>query len=137
MSLEVLRDEIFGQHWQEETWHEVLRLICAFVDAKFAGELIEFLMGVEVDRSLFLEEEEWHKGQLKPEGLMNLLLAADCFSDVDNQTDLESLGNTLLVALQREIEQQEIELSEEAVRETIDRIVLYFPYPYTGSRNEC
>jgi hypothetical protein len=126
MVFEVLRDEIFGQHWHEETWHEVLRLICGLVDAKFAGELIEFLMGVEVDRSLFLSEEEWEKGKLKPEGLMNLLLAADCFSEVENQTALESLGNTLLVALQREVEQQEIELSWDVVNELLDRIARYF-----------
>jgi HEAT repeat protein len=127
MTLEVLRDEIFGQHWQDETWHEVLQLICGLVDAKFAGELIEFLMGVEVDRSLFLVEKDWLKGRLKPEGLMNLLLAADCFSDVENSTALESLGNSVLVTLQREVEHQDIELSRDAVDELIDRIVRYFP----------
>jgi HEAT repeats len=127
MTLEVLRDEIFGQHWQDETWHEVLQLICGLVDAEFAGELIEFLMGVEVERTQFLVEEGWHKGRLKPEGLMNLLLAADCFSDVENPTALESLGNSLLAALQQEVEQQEIELSGLAAEQLIDCIARYFP----------
>lgn len=27
ITFEVLRDEFFGQHWQDKTWHEVLRLI--------------------------------------------------------------------------------------------------------------
>jgi GTPase SAR1 family protein len=44
LTFEQLRDEVFGQHWQDETWHEVLRLICGMIDAKFAGELIEFLI---------------------------------------------------------------------------------------------
>ncbi len=44
LTFEQLRDEVFGQHWQDETWHEVLRLICGMIDAKFAVALIEFLM---------------------------------------------------------------------------------------------
>jgi predicted NACHT family NTPase len=44
LSFEQLRDHVFGQHWQDETWHEVLRLICGMVDASIAGQLIEFLI---------------------------------------------------------------------------------------------
>ncbi|MBW4475234.1 MAG: NACHT domain-containing protein [Stenomitos rutilans HA7619-LM2] len=89
ITFEQLRDEVFGQHWQDETWHEVLRLICGMVDPKFAGELIEFLMTREHDKSKFVDEE-WLQfaGQVRltPEGLTNLLLATDCFSEVNNSS---------------------------------------------------
>jgi hypothetical protein len=59
LTFEQLRDEVFGAHWQDESWHEVLRLICGEIAPKFApkfaGDLIEFLMGLEVDRSECLD----------------------------------------------------------------------------------
>lgn len=51
LTFEKLRDEVFGNHWQDETWHEVLCLICGAIDPKFVGQLVEFLM------NLFLEDE--------------------------------------------------------------------------------
>lgn len=92
-----------------------------------AVDLIEYVMGVEVDRANFLEEKEWKKGQWKSEGLMNLLLAADCFSEVDNPKVLESLKDSMFVTLQQQIEQPPIELSWEAVRELFERIARDFP----------
>jgi hypothetical protein len=44
ISFEELRDRVFGEHWQDGTWHEVLRLICGMIDANFAFKLIEFLI---------------------------------------------------------------------------------------------
>ncbi len=32
-----LRDQVFGKHWPDPTWHEVLRLICGEIAPKFAG----------------------------------------------------------------------------------------------------
>jgi hemoglobin-like flavoprotein len=134
LTFEQLRDEIFGQHWQDETWHEVLRLICGAIDLKFAGKLIEFLLGVKVDRSSFLGsrrafigEKYPLKGCLKPEGIMNLLLAADCLADVNNSTLISQLENSLLLRLQTEIEQPEIQLTEEAANELLVRIAQCFP----------
>jgi predicted NACHT family NTPase len=44
LTSEQLRDGVFGLHWQDETWHEVLQLICGMMETKFAGEIIECLM---------------------------------------------------------------------------------------------
>ena len=38
-----LKQQIFGQHWQEESWHEVLRLICGMIEPKFGSKIIRFL----------------------------------------------------------------------------------------------
>lgn len=35
---------IFEEHWGDEDWHEVLRLICGMIDEKFAEILIDYLM---------------------------------------------------------------------------------------------
>ncbi|MBC7968719.1 MAG: NACHT domain-containing protein, partial [Verrucomicrobia bacterium] len=44
LTFEQLRDEVFGNHWQDETWHEVLRLICGMIDTKLVGDIIIYLI---------------------------------------------------------------------------------------------
>ncbi|MEO0841116.1 MAG: HEAT repeat domain-containing protein [Cyanobacteria bacterium J06643_5] len=69
LSIEQLKIEVFGKHWMDESWHEVLKLIAGMIEAKFVGEIIEFLM--EIDG-----EEERFK---------NLFLAAECLGEVRNR----------------------------------------------------
>ena len=102
LTIEQLKLEVFGQHWQDETWHEVLRLIAGLIDAKFVGEIIDYLLAQTVDRSAFLDEFN----QLKKEGLSNLLLAAHCFAEVRNKAAISSTSIHLLEALQLEVEQE-------------------------------
>ncbi len=102
LTAEQLKLEVFGQHWQDETWHEVLRLIAGLIDARFVGEIIDYLLAQTVDRSAFLDEID----QLKKEGLSNLLLAAYCFAEVRNKAAIASTSVHLLKTLQREVEQE-------------------------------
>ncbi len=105
-----LRDEVFGQHWQDETWHEVLRLICGAIDPKFAGELIEFLMGIEVDRSQFLDSTPNYRppgNYLSKAAISNLLLAADCLIEVENRNMIAPTANKLINRFKQEIELEE------------------------------
>ena len=44
ITLDDLKTEVFGKHCQDESWHEVLRLIAGMLDAKFVGEIIEYLI---------------------------------------------------------------------------------------------
>jgi hypothetical protein len=66
LTLEELKTEVFGKHWQDESWHEVLCLIVGMIDTSFAGEIIEYLITL--------------KGKLKP-----LYLAAKCILEVRNR----------------------------------------------------
>jgi len=93
---------VFGQHWQDESWHEVLRLIAGLIDAKFVGEIIDYLLAQTVDRSAFLDIF----GHQKKEGLSNLLLAAHCFAEVRNKAAIAATSAHLLETLQREVEQE-------------------------------
>ncbi|MCL1473849.1 HEAT repeat domain-containing protein [Argonema antarcticum] len=79
---EELKTEAFGKHWQDESWHEVLRLICGMLAEKVAGEMIEYLMS-EKDESKF----------------RNLILAAECLVEVRNISTIKSTSGLLLDAL--------------------------------------
>ncbi len=96
-----LMQKTFGEHWQDETWHEVLRLIAGMIDAKFVAKIIDFLLEQKVNRSAFLEVN-----RQKKEGLSNLLLAANCFAEVRNKTAIEANSTQLLKLLQHDIERE-------------------------------
>ena len=80
ISLEQLQTEVFGQHWRDESWHEVLRLIVGMIDSKKGGEIIEYLMAQDGERNKF----------------KNLFLAAYCLSEVRNRYEIKSTDTELL-----------------------------------------
>ena len=122
LTFEQLRDEVFGQHWQDETWHEVLKLICGMIAPKLVGALIEYLINLEVDRTSFLKEVHNQGKQLRPEGLANLLLAVDCLLEARNNTAILQISNCLLGVLKEEIEHPSVPLHWETTRSIIRRI---------------
>ena len=42
LTIEQLKTDVYGKHWEDQSWHEVLRLICGMVDEKWAGEIIVY-----------------------------------------------------------------------------------------------
>jgi predicted NACHT family NTPase len=66
LSLEELKSEVFGKHWQDESWHEVLRLIVGMIEPKFAVKIIDNLIDKDG----------------KKENFLNIFLAADCLGEV-------------------------------------------------------
>ncbi|MEQ9235763.1 HEAT repeat domain-containing protein, partial [Coleofasciculus sp. E2-BRE-01] len=84
LSLEELKTEVFGKHWRDESWHEVLRLIVGMIEeSRFAGEIIEYLMNQEG------EDEQF----------MNVFLAAQCLEEVKNRQGILETDNKLLERL--------------------------------------
>ena len=79
LSIEELKNEVFGKHWQDESWHEVLLLIAGMIEAKFVGEILDYLM--EQDG----EEEKF----------VNLFLAAKCLVEVRNRSVIASTATKL------------------------------------------
>jgi predicted NACHT family NTPase len=79
LTFDQLKHDVFGAHWKDETWHEVLRLIAGMVGEKQAEELILFLM----------EQDGAH------EKLANLMLAAGCLSEVRNRPAIQKTGEAL------------------------------------------
>jgi HEAT repeat protein len=102
LTIEQLINDVFGKHWQDESWHEVLRLICGMIEPKFVVEIIDFLVEQKVDRSKFLDEYY----RLKKEGLNNLILAANCLIEIRNRNIIISMYDKLLKILKCEVEQK-------------------------------
>jgi hypothetical protein len=44
LTFEQLRDDVFGCHWQDRTWHEVLKLICNTLAPNFATDLVRYIL---------------------------------------------------------------------------------------------
>jgi HEAT repeats/NACHT domain len=44
VSIDDLAKDVFGTHWHDQSWHEVLRLICGILDEPFAAQLITHLL---------------------------------------------------------------------------------------------
>ncbi|MDZ7965475.1 MAG: HEAT repeat domain-containing protein [Nostoc sp. DedSLP03] len=80
ITIEFLKTEVFGKHWQDETWHEVLRLIAGMIEPKFVGEIIDYLMVQDGEEQKFI----------------NLFLAAKCLAEVRNRLVIASVANKLL-----------------------------------------
>ena len=80
ISKDELIEEVFGQHWQDQTWHEVLRLIAGMIDVKFVGEIISYLM-----------KQDGEKEEFK-----NLFFAGKCLFEVRSRLVISDVGNQLL-----------------------------------------
>ncbi|NEN98053.1 MAG: NACHT domain-containing protein [Moorea sp. SIO3I7] len=80
ISLEQLKTEVFGKHYKDESWREVLQLIVGMIDYKKAGEIIDYLMA---------QDGEGYK-------FNNLFLAGDCLSEVRNRYEIKSTDTELL-----------------------------------------
>ncbi len=80
LTIEQLKNEVFGKHWQDESWHEVLLLIAGRIDVKFVDEILEYLMVQDGEEEKFV----------------NLFLAAKCLVEVRNRRVIESTAKKLL-----------------------------------------
>nr|WP_322655800.1 HEAT repeat domain-containing protein [Nostoc sp. CmiVER01]MDZ8126559.1 HEAT repeat domain-containing protein [Nostoc sp. CmiVER01] len=80
LSIEELKNEVFGKHWQDESWYEVLLLIAGMIEPKFVGEILDYLMAQDGEEEKFV----------------NLFLAAKCLVEVRNRSAIASTANKLL-----------------------------------------
>jgi HEAT repeats/NACHT domain len=120
-SLEQLRDDVFAQHWQDETWHEVLQLICGLLKPEEAGYLVEFLMDREVDRADYLD----YSKQAATGAFQHLQLAAECWAEIKSPES--STAKNLKEKLKGEIESQsKISLSYGEAKLLLDSITKYY-----------
>ena len=79
-----LYTQIFGQHWRDESLHEVLREIAAKLDKETASKIIEYLTAQNGQQEKFI----------------NLFLAAQCLLKVENDVNKKT-AKKLLNALKK------------------------------------
>lgn len=87
LTLDEIKRDVYGAHWREQSWHEVLRLLCGMIDERFAGEVIDYLTaGVGIPPDGF------------PPGLppRNVDLAVRCLSEVKNISSVAEPARRLL-----------------------------------------
>jgi len=82
LSIDQLK-ETFKQQSGDETWHEVLRLICGMIDPKFACELVETLLLKEI--------RDWKRYD-------NLEFAQSCLDEIATSAARESTSQRLFEA---------------------------------------
>ncbi len=86
-TIDELKQDVYGTHWADQNWHEVLRLICEMIDEKFAGEIIDYL-GSGVNQPL--PEDSGDRS------LWNITLAIQCLAEVNNINALVGPAGRLL-----------------------------------------
>jgi predicted NACHT family NTPase len=80
LGIDELINDVFGSHWRDEKWHEVLRLISGMIDAKFVGDIISYLMEQDGEKEKF----------------QNLFLAGKCLLEVRSRLGIDDLESQLL-----------------------------------------
>jgi len=99
LKFDQLINEVFGQHWQDESWHEVLRLICGTIEPKFVAQIIDFLLKQKIETNLLFDDEKY----LKREALSNVYLSINCFSEVKQKLMIKDTSKKLLNLLKDKI----------------------------------
>lgn len=90
ITLDELKNYIYGVHWEDLNWHEVLRLISGMIDERWTGEIIDYLsIGVYLP---------WPNsiGRVLP---LNVLLAIRCLGEVRNSGLIAEASSHLLEVL--------------------------------------
>ncbi|NCS77524.1 MAG: DUF1257 domain-containing protein [Microcystis aeruginosa K13-07] len=88
ITLEELKTKVFGEHYSDPVWKEVLCLLMGMLSAEFTKEIAEELINSLIDM-----EETYKK-------ISHLFLAADCYGELRNQSIYVELSQRLLNSLQ-------------------------------------
>jgi predicted NACHT family NTPase len=78
-----LKRELYGRHWADESWHEVLCLLAGMIHPSTVGTILEFLLS-QPDLELTYQ---------------HIFLAARCVGDVRNPDKIGPIGATVLTRL--------------------------------------
>ncbi|MDY6994461.1 MAG: hypothetical protein SVR94_17900, partial [Pseudomonadota bacterium] len=84
LSLETLKQSFFQAHYQETTWHEILKFICALVAAPVAGQLIDTLIPSPQD--IYGQTAEF-------------ILAIQCLAEVSDLKAVAATAETVLARI--------------------------------------
>jgi predicted NACHT family NTPase len=84
IELEELSEEVFGKHWADSSWHEVLRLLIGILSAEFPSDIAESLINYLLQQGG--ESQEFS----------NVFLAVDCYSELRNRSVYGDLSQQLL-----------------------------------------
>ena len=80
-SMEQLKQEVFREHWRDQSWHEVMRLIIGhdLLDPSFAEDILLDLLNQKAE----------------DDNVSALILAADCYLEIEQKHKVERVANVL------------------------------------------
>lgn len=98
-----LQTKVFGEYWQDDSWHPTLVLIAAMMHESFVGEVVEYLIDQD--------------GEGEAENFKNLFLAANCLAEIKWWGEIKEATNHLRDSLKQLAisEEQSDEIREQAV----------------------
>ncbi|MBW4565791.1 MAG: NACHT domain-containing protein [Mojavia pulchra JT2-VF2] len=83
ISIEDLTTNVFGKHYNDDAWQEVLRLIAGMIQPKFVEQIILYLINIQDDKNEFF----------------SLFLAAKIIYEVRNPADISDANNQVFEKL--------------------------------------
>jgi hypothetical protein len=106
LTFEQLRDEVFGAHWQDETWHEVLKLICGSIDPYLAGELVDSLIVIKQNYGPDDFDLVYYDGHISfvSDDYAHIFLAAECLLEVKDRLKITRIDKKLLAIVKDLVE---------------------------------
>jgi len=90
ITIEKLKQDVFGTRWHNSSWHEVLSLIVGQIHITFGKEIIEYLLAQDGASNDF----------------RNLFLAAKCCEDMRDFRQIPETQNLLIEKLQSVVDSQ-------------------------------
>jgi hypothetical protein len=99
--IERLKTCVYGKHWKDQSWHEVLRLICGMIDEKWVSETINYLIDLtykEIEEFILRTKDEIFN-YIITRVPRKIALPAECLSDV---TNLNAMMETVIRFLQHD-----------------------------------
>lgn len=118
LTIEKLKTNIYGKHWEDQSWHEVLRLTCGMIEEKWAKEIINSLLLGKNDNSKMSSAEFTLRDTtyyLHMSG--KIKLAVQCLTEVKNLRAMSSVISN--------IAKQDIQATAFMLVDLADRIYEY------------
>jgi len=112
ITLEKLKQDVFGTRWHNSSWHEVLSLIVGQIHITFGKEIIEYLLAQDGASNDF----------------RNLFLAAKCCEDMRDFRQIPETQNLLIEKLQSVVDSQ-ADVSDDIRNQARTIIEKYQPEP--------
>jgi hypothetical protein len=100
IDIEDLKTELFAKHWEDESWHEVMKLVTGSLQSKFSAEIIDFLLKIHTH---FPKSKKAEKSKDKDDWA-HLLLATDCLAEVKQRKEIHLIVDEVMKQIREKIE---------------------------------
>jgi hypothetical protein len=99
ISLDDLLKKVFGEHFDDQSWHEVLRLIAGMIEPQFSGQIISYLSVSVGEKDNITIEANAKGGDDIEYGVRGLSLALKCLAEIKKIFLLAEPAELLLRAI--------------------------------------